>query len=63
MKVNRTVRGGWEIEAETSIEQERIEWLIQSIRSHPDQQPTETHRVSDDGITPISAGKWGSENR
>lgn len=35
-------RGGWFIEAHTSDEQERLEWLIESLQSHPDQQACET---------------------
>lgn len=35
-------RGGWFIEAETGDEQKRLEWLIESLQSHPDQQACET---------------------
>jgi len=41
MKVTKTAEG-WEIIPQTSDEQSRLEWLIESVASHPDQQPRET---------------------
>lgn len=35
-------RGGWFIEAHTSDEQKRLQWLIDSLMAHPDQQAVET---------------------
>lgn len=53
-------RGGWFIEAETSDEQQRLQWLIESLKSHPDQRPAVygSGAVSDDGVTPITEGQW-----
>lgn len=40
MKVTKTAEG-WEIIPQTSDEQSRLEWLIESLQSHPGQQPCE----------------------
>ena len=41
MKINKTAEG-WEIIVETSDEQLRVQWLMESLASHPDQQPCES---------------------
>jgi hypothetical protein len=41
MKVNKTLEG-WEIIPEDGDESKRLEWLIESVMSHPDQRVTNT---------------------
>lgn len=48
MKVTKE-RGGWFVEASTSEEQARLEWLIECLQSHPSQK-TETVAVEQGGF-------------
>lgn len=51
MKVRETPLG-WEIEPETSDEQERLKWLIESLQDHRGQQPGEV------GADKFVRGHW-----
>lgn len=44
MKIKDTAEG-WEIVPETSDEQKRLQWLVEAIKSHPDQQRAEFDSV------------------
>jgi hypothetical protein len=44
MKIIKTTDGSWVIEPQTREEQKRLEWLIECLKSHPDQQAVETGR-------------------